>query len=49
MILVKEVTFEHSLGRWVLQVDLVLLDGVSVLPLLVVDMILIKVVILLAW
>lgn len=49
MILVKEVTLEHGLGRWVLQVDLILLDSVSVLPFLVVDMILIEVVVLLTW
>ena len=49
MILVKEVPFEHGLGRWVLQVDLILFDSVSVLPFLVVDMILIEIVILLTW
>ena len=49
MILVKEVTLEHGLGRWVLQVDLILLDSVSVFPFLVVDMILIEVVVLLTW
>ena len=49
MVLIEEVAFEHGLGCWVLQVDLVFFDGVSVLPLLVVDVILVEVVIILTW
>lgn len=49
MVFIKEVTLEHGLRRRVLQMDLILLDGIGILPFLVVDMILIKVVALLTW
>lgn len=48
MILVEEVSLEHCLCCWVLQVDLILLDRISILPLLIVNVILVEVVAILA-
>ena len=49
VIFIKEVSFEHSLRRWVFQVDLILLNSIGVLPFLVVYMIFIKVITFLTW
>jgi len=49
MVFIKEVPLEHGLRRWVLQMDLILFNGIGILPFLVVDMILIKIVALLTW
>lgn len=49
MVFVKEVSFEHCLRRRVFQVDLVFLHGLGVFPFLIVNMVLVKIVIVLAW
>lgn len=49
MVLVEEVTFEHGLCRRIFQVDLVFLHGLGVFPLLIVNVVLVKIVIVLAW
>ena len=47
MILVKEVALEHGLRCRVFQVDLILLDCLGVLPLLIIDVVLIKIIVIL--
>jgi len=49
MVLVEEVPFEHCLRRRVFQVDLVFFHCFRVFPLLVVNVVLVKIVIVLAW
>ena len=46
MVLVKEVTFEHCLGCYSLQMNLIFLHSILILPFLIVHMILIKIVVL---
>ena len=49
MIFVEEVAFEHCLRRRIFQMNLVLLDSLGIFPFLIVNMILVKIVIVLAW
>lgn len=49
VVLIKEVSFEHGLSGWILQVYFVFLNGFGIFPLLVINMIFIKIIILLRW
>ena len=49
MVFVEEVTLEHRLSSWILQVDLIFFNGIGVFPLLVVNVIFIKVIIVITW
>lgn len=47
MVLVEEVALEHGLRCRVFEVDLILLDGLGVLPLLIIDVVLIEIIVIL--